>query len=116
MIALDAPLEVLSDPVRRLDSPLEVGTLPVVRCVLGSCGDVSSVFGNPKRLWILFNEWSSSEWSPVSRLFFGGLVKISLSSDRMIDTVSSGSSLGMSQLVGKNSTVLLILVALVVGT
>ena len=97
-------------------TPLEVGRLLDVVCFCVSCGDWSDGLGKPKRLWILFNETSSSACSPVNRLFFDVLVKMSLSSDRMIDMVSSGACLGKSQLVGKNSTVLLTRVALLCGT
>ena len=52
---------------------------------------------------------------PVSRFVLGWFVRISRNSLSMLATVSSGSRRGRLQFVGKNSTVLLILMLLVIG-
>ena len=51
----------------------------------------------------------------MNKLFLGNSVSISFNCDRIIVTVSIGVSVGMSQFDGKNSTVLLIRVACVMG-
>ena len=98
-------------------APLEVGTgrevpswwIPPLEVVPGF--DV----GNPKSTWILLSASRSSVCCPTTRLFLGCSVRISRSCDRTTATVSNACMAGTSQLVGKNSTVLLIWVARVLG-
>ena len=71
--------------------------------------------GRPDICWMLLRDKSRSAVSPEKRLFLGCVDNISHTCVRMSVTVSSGSKIGNSQLVGKNSTVLLFLVACVAG-